>query len=120
MKASLDSIIPQQGLEPADAGIDVGGCEPPVIFNPAPEPDPLPPDIWVDPGPDIIVNPGPEGPEGPDSPEPPEVVVNPFTQGPESGPEGGPIVNPAPERPWTEILQGGIHLGDDSPWKKLG
>jgi hypothetical protein len=115
MKASLDSIMPQQGLEPQDLGIDVGGCEPPPISNPSPDP-PVPPDVWVEP--EIFVNPAPQGPDGPESPEPPEIITNPVTQGPE-GPDD-PVTNPIGESPWTEILQGGIQLGEDSPFKKLG
>jgi hypothetical protein len=113
MKASLNTLIPQQGLE-SGPGFDVGGCEPPPIFNPAPEPSPLPPDIFE---PEIIVNPGPEGPvAGPEGEPPPDVVVNPFTQGPELG----PIVNPAPENPVWAAIEGGIQLNEgDKPFKPI-
>ena len=114
MKASLNTIIPQQGLE-SGPGFDVGGCDlPPPIFNPPPPEQPVPPDIWVEP--EIVVNPGPDGPEGPEGEPPPEVVVNVFTQ----GPEPGPIVNPAHDNPIWAAIEGGIKLNEgDKPWKPI-
>jgi hypothetical protein len=106
---SLDSVIPQSGLEPNDLTID-NGCEPPIIFNPAPNPDPFPPDIF-EPDPEIIVNPLPQEPD----PEPPVVLINPVTQ----GPEGGPVINPIPNDPYRVIEEGLAQLqnGGDKPFK---